>query len=416
MTVHDKRLARSHDDILEAIAAALDIPAGKFEEAKKRYEALGSWLDRPESTLADLDPAISPHGSFLLGTVTRPLTDADEYDVDLVCRLNGSKATLTQKQLKDAVGYEVALYARARNMERPDERRRCWTLNYAEGAQFHMDVLPALPDAPRYQSQLMAKGFRTLASDDSLSGHAIAITDNQRHDYDRISDDWLQSNPYGYASWFKGRMRVRLTEAKRVLAARERVTASVDEIPDHKVRTPLQQAIQLLKRHRDCMFADDGEHKPISIIITTLAAHAYNEEASLSAALQTILSNMHLHILERDGIAWVANPVNPVENFADKWPEEPRKRDNFFRWLAQARQDFAQYLRASPFGTVPAELERRLGPTLVKRAVASVMPNETAIGAPTLLLGGASDADLERARRAVDEVQRNGPQSRPWVR
>lgn len=416
MTVHDKRLARSHDDILEAIAAALDIPPAKFEEAKQRYEALGGWLDRPESTLADLDPAISPHGSFLLGTVTRPLTDADEYDVDLVCRVNGSKTALTQKQLKDAVGHEVALYARARNMAQPDERRRCWTLNYAEGAQFHMDVLPALPDAQRYQMQLRAKGFSTLASDGDLSGHAIAITDNQRDDYAVISDDWLQSNPYGYATWFRSRMRVRLTEAKRSFAARERITASVDEIPDYKVRTPLQQAIQLLKRHRDCMFAEDGEHKPISIIITTLAAHAYNEETSLSAALQTILTNMHLHILERDGVDWVANPVNPVENFADKWPEDPIKRDNFFSWLAQARQDFAQYLRASPFDTLPAELERRLGPTLVKRAVASVTPNEAAIGAPALLLGAGHDADLERARRAVDDVQRSGSQSRPWVR
>lgn len=416
MTVHDKRLARSHDDILEAIAAALDIPQGKFEEAKERYEALGGWLDRPESTLADLNPAISPHGSFLLGTVTRPLTDADEYDVDLVCRVNGSKAVLTQKQLKDAVGYEVALYARARNMAHPEERRRCWTLNYAEGAQFHMDVLPALPDEQRYQAQLRAKGFGILASDRDLSGHAIAITDNQRRDYALISDDWLQSNPYGYAAWFRERMRMRLTEAKRSFAARERITASVDEIPDYKVRTPLQQAIQLLKRHRDCMFADDGEQKPISIIITTLAAHAYNEEASLSAALKTILTNMDLHILERDGIDWIANPVNPVENFADKWPEEPRKRDNFFRWLAQARQDFAQYLRASPFDTVPAELKRHLGPTLVKRAVASVLPDETAIGAPALLLGGAHDSEMERARRAVDEVQRSGPQSRPWAR
>lgn len=168
-------------------------------------------------------------------------------------------------------------------MTHPEERRRCWTLNYAEGAQFHMDVLPALPDAQRYQAQLRAKGFGILAADGDLSGHAIAITDNQRSDYAVISDDWLQSNPYGYAAWFRSRMRVRLTEAKRSFAERERISASVDEIPDYKVRTPLQQAIQLLKRHRDCMFAEDGEHKPISIIITTLAAHAYNEEASLSA-------------------------------------------------------------------------------------------------------------------------------------
>lgn len=211
-------------------------------------------------------------------------------------------------------------------------------------------------------------------------------------------------------------MRVRLTEAKRSFAERERISASVDEIPDYKVRTPLQQAIQLLKRHRDCMFAEDGEHKPISIIITTLAAHAYNEEASLSAALQSILMNMDRYIEERDGIAWVSNPVNPAENFADKWPEEPRKRDNFFRWLAQARQDFAQYLRASPYDTIPDELERRLGPALVKRALNSVMPDDGAIGAPALLLGGGHDAELERARHAVDAIQSSGSQSRPWVR
>ena len=47
MTVHDKRIARTHDDILEAMADALDIPPSQFEEAKSRYEAIGKWLDRP---------------------------------------------------------------------------------------------------------------------------------------------------------------------------------------------------------------------------------------------------------------------------------------------------------------------------------------------------------------------------------
>jgi hypothetical protein len=94
MTVHDKRLAKSHDDILEAMADALDIPPSKFEEAKNRYEAIGNWLDRPESSIAQYDPSISPQGSFLLGTVTRPLTDTEEYDVDLVCRLEATKADL----------------------------------------------------------------------------------------------------------------------------------------------------------------------------------------------------------------------------------------------------------------------------------------------------------------------------------
>lgn len=417
MTVHDKRLAKSHDDILEAVVEALDIPPSKFEEAKSRYEAIGAWLDRPESSIAQYDPSISPQGSFLLGTVTRPLTDTEEYDVDLVCRLEATKADFTQKSLKEAVGHEVALYARAHGMAVPEERRRCWTLNYAAGAQFHMDILPALPDAQRYQVKLLMEGHRALAQDAALSGHAIAITDKTLPHYDQPTEDWPQSNPTGYAAWFRGRMRVRLTEAKRALAQRERITASVDEIPDYKVKTPLQRAIQLLKRHRDCMFADDGEHKPISIVITTLAAHAYNEEPTISAALQSILTGMDRYIEDRGGVAWVANPVNPGENFADKWAEEPRKRENFYRWLDQARQDFALYLRASTFDKVPDLLREHLGAKLVDSTMAAVMPAAIAgLAAPAIAASVSDTEDMARAERAVEQINRSGPQSKPWAR
>lgn len=416
MTMHDKRLAKSHDDILEAMADALDIPPSKFEEAKSRYEAIGNWLDRPESTLVGYDPAISPQGSFLLGTVTRPFTDKEEYDVDLVCRLQATKVQFTQKSLKEAVGYEVALYAKAHSMAEPEEHRRCWRLNYAAGAQFHMDILPALPDAQRYQTKLLEHGYRTLAQDGALSGHAIAITDKTSPHYDLPTDDWPQSNPTGYAAWFRGRMRVRLTEAKRAYAQRERITASVDEIPDYTVKTPLQRSIQLLKRHRDCMFADDCEHKPISIIISTLSAHAYNEEPTISAALQSILTGMDRYIEDRVGVAWVANPVNPAENFADKWVEETKKRENFYRWLDQARQDFALYLRANPFDRIPKLLREHLGDTLVDRTLAAVLPIAAAgLMAPAIAKNASSVEEMERAQHAVDQINRAGAQSKPWA-
>lgn len=416
MTVHDKRLAKSHDDILEAMADALDIPPSKFEEAKNRYEAIGNWLDRPESTLADYEPAISPQGSFLLGTVTRPLTDSEEYDVDLGCQLKATKTDFTQKSLKEAVGYEVALYAKAQAMAEPEEHRRCWRLIYAASAQFHMDIVPSLPDAPRYQAELLKHGYRDIALDAALTGQAIAITDNTFPNYDVPADDWPQSNPLGYAAWFRSRMRFQLTLRKKAFAERERITASVDEIPDYKVKTPLQRAIQLLKRHRDCMFAQDCEHKPISIILTTLAAHAYNEEPTIAGALQSILTGMDRFIEDRGGTAWVANPVNPAENFADKWAEVPSKRANFYRWLDQARQDFALYLRASNFDQVPQALRDRLGSGLVERVMAAVLPVAAAeLAAPAILTGIAKAEDVDRAERAVDQINREGAQSQPWA-
>ena len=234
-------------------------------------------------------------------------------------------------------------------MDNPlEERRRCWTLHYADGAQFHMDIVPALPDAQRYQVMLKEHGYGVLAGNTTLTGRAIAITDRTLPQYTVLTDDWPQSNPMGYAAWFRGRMTIQLTERKEAFAKHQMITASVDDIPDYKVKTPLQRAIQLLKRHRDCMFAEDGEHKPISIIITTLAAHAYNEEPTISAALRIILTGMEDHIGYRGDEAWVPNPVNPAENFADKWAEEPKKRETFYTWLEQARGDFAQYLRGQP--------------------------------------------------------------------
>mgnify|MGYP005849848481 CR=1 FL=1 len=416
MTKHNSKIAKTHDDVLEEMADALDIPPSKFEEAKGRYESIGEWLDRPESGLARFNPSITPQGSFLLGTVTRPLTDKEEYDVDLVCLLQASKDDFTQKSLKEAVGHEVASYAKARNMaEPPEEGRRCWTLNYADGAQFHMDILPAVPDTQRYHGMLVEHGHQALANDTSLTGQAIAITDRTLPQYDQLTDDWPQSNPQGYAAWFRNRMRVMLNERKKELAKREMITASVDDIPDYRVKTPLQRTIQLLKRHRDCMFAEDEEHKPISIIITTLSAHAYNEESTISEALQSILTTMDRFIENRGGVTWIVNPVNPAENFADKWAEEPHKRENFYHWLEQARHHFALYLRASPFNEMPEELRENLGTNLVDRTLEAVLPAVAAGLATPAIARAAEGGDTHRAEAAIEQINRTGAQSKPWA-
>ncbi len=299
----------------------------------------------------------------------------------------------------------------------PEEGRRCWTLHYADGAQFHMDILPALPDVQRYQIMLKELGHGGLANDPALTGQAIAITDKTLPQYTRVTEDWPQSNPMGYAAWFRSRMTVQLTERKKAFVKREKITASVDEIPDYKVKTPLQRALQLLKRHRDCMFAENGDHKPISIIITTLAAHAYNEEPTISEALHSILMGMDRYIESRGDEAWVANPVNPAENFADKWAEEPEKRENFYKWLEQARQDFALYLRASQFDVMPEILKEHLGTDLVDRTFNAVIP-AAAVGlaAPAIVKGAAGSDDVARAEAAINQLQQTGTQSKPWAR
>ncbi len=224
---------RHVEELLEDLAASLQIPPSRLEEAERSYKAVGEWLHREKSILRHADPQVYIQGSFRLGTAIKPVTDAEDYDVDLVCELSLSKTDLTQAELKIALGYELKLYAEAHGMERPEEGRRCWTQNYADSAQFHMDTLPSIPDGMAQRQLFESRGYSTEWSDT-----AIAITDRDHPRYRQITQDWLHSNPKGYGNWFRSRMTVIFEERRRAMA--RDLQASVEEIPDYKVRTPLQ--------------------------------------------------------------------------------------------------------------------------------------------------------------------------------
>lgn len=325
-------------DYLEALAEELNISESRYDQAYDRYKSLGKWLNRDNSSIRRYAPNIYAQGSFALGTVIKPYTDAEEYDVDAVCEMKLlSKSQLTQEQLKTLLGKEIEAYRRANNMKKPlEEKRRCWELGYADEAQFHMDIIPALPNAEGVRMLLEQRSLDTKWVDT-----AIGITDNEVENYTEITEDWPRSNPKGYLEWFKSRMTILLAQRKAVLA--EAMHAKVEDIPDYRVRTPLQSAIMILKRHRDMMFAnDDTNSAPISIIITTLAGHSYEGEEQIADALFSILSKMDSpSFIQWDGEKYVIkNPSDPSENFADKWEEFPERKDAFFRWLKKARQDF----------------------------------------------------------------------------
>ena len=134
--------------------------------------------------------------------------------------------------------------------------------------------------------------------------------------------------------------RVTVCAPKKLIPAGiEKMGVSIEEVPDYRIKTTLQRSIQLLKRHRDIMFQDDPNDKPISIIITTLAALAYSNQADLYDALISIVGGMPSHIQILNGSSWIPNPVNPKENFADKWQENPQKELKFRSWLLKVQSD-----------------------------------------------------------------------------
>jgi hypothetical protein len=352
------------ESLLVDLAATLEVPSSRYEAVERSYKSLCSWLERPDSCLAAHPVDVYVQGSFRLGTVIRPFDREEDYDLDVVCQFAISKATRPQISLYSDLGQEIVAYARHHGMSAPDPWRRCWTLNYADGAQFHMDVLPSVPDGQR---QRQIREAARMAQD--FVDQSISITDSQHHNYRRISDDWPASNPNGYADWFHGRMRIVFDMRRRALALAES-RADVAEIPAFRVKTPLQSAIQILKRHRDIRFAEDSTGKPASIIITTLAAHAYRQETTIGGALLSILARMDAFIETRGEIAWIANPSDPRENFADFWADDPDLKAGFDDWLESARADFRRAATLTTAADFVDVLAPRVGRELLEAAAA----------------------------------------------
>src|SRR6266542_1506350 len=121
-------LKESLNELLSKLGEELDIPDHIYEEAVRKYESVGEWLDAQNSPLRQYRPEIFPQGSMRLGTAVRPIDDDGEYDIDLVCHLTIDKENITQKDLKDKVGKRLGEDDKLKKIL--EESRRCWRLNY----------------------------------------------------------------------------------------------------------------------------------------------------------------------------------------------------------------------------------------------------------------------------------------------
>lgn len=363
--------------VWDALADSLDVSDQLYEAAKSRYQDIGDWLnDSSISNCAQYEPRVSPQGSFRIGTVAKAWK-REHHDLDLFCNLQSgvTSENSSQESLKQLVGADLEAYRTARGIrDELEEKQRCWRLNYRDAFRFHIDTVPSLPHTAATRLQLremMIKAGTAAVLAEDLSALALAITDNRHPQYRLLNSSWNISNPEGYAKWFESRMR----QSEVLLKSRaiELKVASVDTLPVYRWKTPLQRAVQILKRHRDVMFEDNPDRKPISIIITTLAATAYEGETDLQTALDHILSTMGSFVSA--GRPRVPNPVNPQEDFADKWGDsryaELRLEQNFKNWLAQAKADFEHITGTEDAVSLGEQAQKKFAAVLDDGSVAS---------------------------------------------
>jgi hypothetical protein len=350
----------SYSDFLRYIAETLDIPDHLYEDATVKYQDIGSWLAEEDSELKKYDPEIYPQGSFKLGTMIRPITNNDEYDIDLVCHLKIKKESITQKDLKALVGSRLKKRNDIKDIL--EEKRRCWLLDYPQN--FHMDVLPAIPNEHKLPNGILLTDTELVA--------------------------WQKSNPLNYSEWFYGRMLKVFQERKAYLA--ESANMNVEDIPEWQVKTPLQRSIQLLKRHRDVYFSEKQDVKPVSIIITTLAGHSYSSQTDIYDAIVYILENMPSHIIKHNSRWYVLNPTDTEENFADKWNEDSKLVEAFWGWHQKATDDFNAIRTFTSIEEASERLKPILGSTTMalvnKRATSeqstSYLPETVGLSVPSL--------------------------------
>jgi len=364
--------------LLHFMLGPLELPDSAYETAAARYRDLGKWLCREGSSCARYQPHVYPQGSFRLGTAIRPINPQEEYDLDLACELSVgvAKHSHTQQSVKQLVGIEIESYRVAREIRSPkEEKHRCWRLEYADDLSFHMDIVPCIPEASFRRRAIKEAMIRSGAESglaEAVSELTVSLTDNRHLSYGQICDDWGISNPEGYATWFESRMRLAhglLLERAIVLKA-----AKIDDLPAYRWKTPLQQAVQLLKRHRDRMFRDDPEAKPISVIITALAGRAYSGETDVETALRVVLSG--IEGLVHPNRPRIPNPVNPDEDFADRWSRPDcrhlRLEENFWNWVKQAENDFALLSAADDAGFIAEQARQKLCVTLDAAALSQL--------------------------------------------
>jgi hypothetical protein len=316
-------------------ATRISLTPAQYEMIESHYEALQEIID------AATDPVLSGAHIFVQGSVRsrtailpQPGAKGEHSDVDADAVVWLPYASQVAVDTFNAL--ERRLREGSRTQRPPTRKNRCVRLHYKDDSpKFHMDVTPA----------------RNAAGNSGSKGEGALLVPDLK------SGSWKPSAPVDFADWFADKCDSSLilaADEQRSLEEREKPFAksTQEPLPDHEAYidfNPLRAAIKLLKAHRDIMFLDESvcDLRPISIVITTLAARAYEQIARESVvaprrsadALIEIVDRMPQFIAGPPGARVVCNPVITTENFAEKWrgPDGAALEAAFYDWHREAQ-------------------------------------------------------------------------------
>lgn len=303
------------DAILAVIAVNLQLPPGLHAIAVDRYGAVCRHIERPGSPLEGRVSSFYPQGSMAIdATISTRGTD-DEYDLDAVVEIiGGSEGPEGLLDLLEAAlkGYPVS---------RIERKTRCITLYYADG--MHLDVTPSRRLAPKEKEGVIAHAKKGWP---------------QEHRY-------IPMNAYGFCTWYNDRTPI---EERFALALNHELyakhgftfdAAEAEEVPEQTpllIKSVTTVALQLIKRHRNILYADEAGRMPPSVVLSCHAGHAAMPGMGLADMVMRQARWTARAIdqaMSQNKLLDVANPEFVEERFTDRWPENQSQQRHYSRAL-----------------------------------------------------------------------------------
>jgi Second Messenger Oligonucleotide or Dinucleotide Synthetase domain len=320
------------DDLLDRMARDLQLDETRYKRMLSTYEAVKDWIEGDEIFFKPFKYDVYPHGSVRIRTTVKPF-GSNEFDLDIAIHL-----AFNTRHTPQRIYSELKRRLEASDLYKPKMvlKNRCIRLEYA--GDYHIDILPGIQE-------------------NALDHNKIMVPDRELR-------DWVSSNPRGYAEWFLGRANLaRQSLLEKALRSEKLPRDSYDD------KKPLQVAVQLIKRYRDVYFHENDEYSTSSIILTTMAGQYYSGEESIFETVDQIVAKVQEKVQSSFGRIKIFNPVNPDEDFTDKWDAEPKYYDAFKGFVAHLATQWQELKRDNGVIAESATLRGLFGSDILMKAM-----------------------------------------------
>lgn len=282
-----------NEEINEALND-LEISNTFFENAKDKYEALGKFLEA-QGVLVE----IKPMGSFATGTVVKPYRNGKDknYDLDVIALVkSGKDASYIRLDI------ESPLILSERYKDKIESYDECVTINYANigDVDFSIDVVAA----------------------QKIIETNMVIKNGNKYEFKKTT--CLE-----FVEWFKQANSEFDMYEKRRFQSINKEYASIEDIPEYKVKTSIQKTIQYLKRTRDIFYdrADVNDLRPESVLISYIVADIAQTMPNDSKVGEILHETIKYLISNLDNLNNLSN-----EFIAIDWSFEKKKK--FREWIS----------------------------------------------------------------------------------